>query len=62
MQFNALVTLLLPLALAYGILCYGRFLQRRAIHWPHVPPAVLYAAFSLAAVFTMIRNLPLHLF
>jgi hypothetical protein len=62
MQFNALVTLLLPLAAAYGILCYGRLLQRKAIRWPHPRPAGLYVAFSLAAVFTVVRNLPHHLF
>ncbi len=62
MQLNALVTLLLPFAAAYGIFCYGRLLQRKAIRWPHPPPAALFAAFSLAAVFTAVRNLPLHLF
>ena len=60
MQFNALVTLLLPFAAAYGILCYARLLQCKAIRWPHPSPAVLYAAFSLSAVFTVVRNLPLH--
>jgi hypothetical protein len=62
MQLNALVTLLLPFAAAYGILFYGRILQRKAIRCPHPSPAVLYAAFSLAAVFTVVRNLPIHLF
>ena len=62
MQLNALVTLLLPFGAVYGIRIYGRLLQRKAIRWPHRPPAVLYAAFSLAAVFTVVRNLPIHLF
>ena len=62
MQFNALITLLLPFAAAYGILFYARRLQRKPIRWPHPSPAVLFAAFSLAAVFTVVRNLPIHLF
>jgi hypothetical protein len=63
MNLNALVTLLLPFAAAYGILCYSRLLQRKALRWPQPPPpAILYAAFTLAAVFTLIRNLPLHSF
>ena len=62
MQFNALVTLLLPFVAAYGILFYERLLQRKAIRWPQPPPAVLFAAFGLAALFTLVRNLPIHLF
>jgi hypothetical protein len=62
MSFNALITLLLPFAAAYGILCYYRLLQRKVLRWPPPPPAVLYAALTAAAVFTVIRNLPLHPF
>jgi hypothetical protein len=62
MSLNALVTLLLPFAAAYGILCYCRLLQRKALRWPQPPSAILYAGFTLAAVFTLIRNLPLHSF
>jgi Protein of unknown function (DUF2752) len=60
MHFNALVTLLLPFAATYGILCYHRFLQRRPVRWPQPPPIVTYASLIAAAVFTVIRNLPLH--
>jgi hypothetical protein len=60
MHLNALVTLLLPFAAAYGILCYCRLLQRKDLRWPQPLPAVLYAAFAVATVFTVIRNLPLH--
>ena len=62
MNLNALITLLLPFAAAYGVLCYCRLLQRKALRWPQPPPAILYAGFTLAAVFTLIRNLPLHSF
>jgi hypothetical protein len=62
MNLNALITLLLPFVAAYGILCYCRLLQRKAIRLPQPPSAVIYAALTVAAVFTVIRNLPLHSF
>ena len=62
MRFNGLVTLLLPFAAAYGILCYRRFLERKPIRWPQPRPVALYAAFALVAIFTVIRNLPLRSF
>ncbi len=62
MNLNALVTLLLPFAAAYGILCYSRLLQRKPLRWPAPPPAILYTALSVATIFTVIRNLPLHSF
>ncbi|HTC75102.1 MAG TPA: DUF2752 domain-containing protein [Edaphobacter sp.] len=60
MSLNALITLLLPCAAAYGLLCYCRLLQCKPLRWPQPPPAVLYALFSVTAIFTIIRNLPLH--
>jgi hypothetical protein len=57
MHLNALITLLSPLAVAYSILCYRRFLQRKPIHRPQVSPIVLYASFAVIAVFTVARNL-----
>jgi uncharacterized BrkB/YihY/UPF0761 family membrane protein len=62
MKLNALITLLLPFAAAYGILCYYRLLQRKPLRWSQPRPAVIYAAFTVAAVFTVIRNLPSHSF
>ena len=58
MNLNALVTLLLPFAAGYGIFCYCRLLQRKTICWPQLPPAILYSALIMGAVFTVIRNLP----
>ena len=64
MHFNALVTLLLPVAAVYGILCYRRILcygswtQSKPRNWPHPPRVALYTAFALTIVFTAIRNLP----
>jgi hypothetical protein len=62
MCLNALVTLLLPIAAAYGILCYRRFLQHKAIRPPQPSPAAIYAALALTVVFTVIRNLSLRSF
>jgi hypothetical protein len=62
MNLNALITLLLPFAAAYGILCYSRLVQRKPLRWPQPPPAVIYAALALIAVFTVVRNLPPHTF
>jgi hypothetical protein len=62
MRLNGLITLLLPFAAAYGTLCYCRLLQRQDFRWPQPRPAVIYAAFAVATVFTVIRNLPLHSF
>jgi len=58
MNLNTLVTLLLPFAAAYGILCYSRLLQRKPLRWPEPPPAIIYTALTLATIFTVIRNLP----
>jgi hypothetical protein len=62
MNLNALVTLLLPFAAAYGILCYSRLLQRKAICCLQPPPVASYAGLALIAVFAVMRNLPLHSF
>jgi hypothetical protein len=62
MKLNALVTLLLPLAAAYCVFFYWRLLQGKAVRWPQPPPAITYAAFTVAAVFTLFRNLPLNSF
>ncbi len=60
MHFNALATLLLPFVAVYGILCYRRFLQHKTHRWPQPSSTVIYAGLAVAAVFTVIRNLPLH--
>ena len=62
LHFNALVTLLLPFAAAYGILCYTRLLQRKPLRRPQPPPAIVFTALTLAAIFTVVRNLPPYTF
>jgi hypothetical protein len=58
LHWNALITLMLPPAAGYGGVLYWRFLRRKALGWPQAPPAAIYAALAIAAVFTMERNLP----
>jgi hypothetical protein len=62
LHFNALATLLLPIAAVYGVLCYKRWLQHRPLHLLQPKPSILYAAFALTAAFTILRNLPLPSF
>jgi hypothetical protein len=62
LRLNALVTLLLPCAAAYGILYYSHLLQRKPLRWPQPPPVIIYTALTLAAIFTAIRNLPPYTF
>jgi Protein of unknown function (DUF2752) len=61
-RFNALVTLLLPVAAAYAVRCYCRLLQRKPLRLPQTPPAATCIAFVAAIVFTVMRNLPFHSF
>jgi len=62
LHFNPLATLLLPFIVAYSILWYRHFLQRKAHSIPQPPPAVIYAGLTLAIAFAVIRNLPRPLF
>jgi Protein of unknown function (DUF2752) len=59
MRDNALVTLLSPFAAAYSAILYRRFLKREPFRWPQPHPAAIYAAFSAAIAFTVVRNLTL---
>ncbi len=62
LHFNALVTLSLPFAAAYGIVCYHRLLRRKPLRLPQLPPPAIYAVLAIAAIFTILRNLPLRSF
>jgi hypothetical protein len=59
MHLNALITLLLPFAVVYGILCYYRVLLGKLQRWPQPPTAAIYSMLAIAAVFTILRNLSL---
>lgn len=57
---NALITLLLPLAMGYGAMCYRRLLKDAEMRWPRLPSAVIYGLAALMTVFTVARNLSLR--
>jgi Protein of unknown function (DUF2752) len=57
---NALITLLLPFALGYGIICYWRLLRNESYRWPRLPTATIYAVAAAALLFTILRNMPLQ--
>ena len=58
LHFNALITLALPIALSYGIVCYWRLLQGKVSRWPQPPFGAIVAATSVTVIFTILRNLP----
>jgi hypothetical protein len=59
MHFNALTTLLMPIALVYGFGWYCRFVRREVDHWPQMPGVVIYAILAATVMFAVVRNLPL---
>jgi hypothetical protein len=60
LRFNALITLMLPWAMSYGVVCYRRFLRDEDFCWPRLPSATIYAVTTVAVVFAILRNLPLR--
>lgn len=56
LRLNALTTLLTPFAATYAAVCYRRFLQRE-LQLPRLPHSAVYAALSLAVIFSIVRNL-----
>ena len=60
LHFNALITLLLPFAFGYGIVCYRRLLRDKPYHWPQLSPVAIYAVATVAVLFAILRNLPLR--
>jgi hypothetical protein len=57
-HWNALITLMLPFALGYGIVCYWRILRGGVFLWPQLPRAAIYATTAATVVFAILRNLP----
>lgn len=57
---NALVTLLLPFAITYGIVAYLRWLRGTEMLWPRLHPVALPIVSAAAVVFTVVRNLALR--
>lgn len=58
---NALTTMMAGFAVAYAVICYRRYLRGEEFLWPQLPRLGVYAALAIAILFTIVRNLPLHL-
>ena len=56
-HLNPLAAVLFPLAAAYGVVAYARFIKRLPIRL-HLPPVAVYAALAVTLLFGVIRNLP----
>jgi hypothetical protein len=56
LRLNALTTLLMPVALIYGVAAYWRIFAREQLRWPQPPPAAIYATLAATALFTIARN------
>jgi hypothetical protein len=61
LRLNALATSLFPPATIYAAICYRRYLRGDSLQWPQLPQAAVYAWLTVAAIFTILRNLPLRL-
>lgn len=58
LRCNALFVLLLPFALAFAAESYRRAVRPGIFRWPQPPAAALYSTLAVAALFTVVRNLP----
>ncbi len=56
-RYNALTTLMLPMAVGYAAYSYRRYLRRERLHPPQPPAFAIYGALVVAAAFTVARNL-----
>jgi Protein of unknown function (DUF2752) len=60
LELNALITLVVPFAIAYGVIWYWRFVRREDVRWPRFSPVEIGGALALAVGFAIVRNLSLH--
>lgn len=57
LHFNALTTLLLPVAFVYVGVCYIQLLRRQPISLPQPSTRAIQIALAVTTVFTIVRNL-----
>jgi hypothetical protein len=60
LELNALITLAVPFAIAYGLVWYWSFVRREELRWPRFSPVGMVGAMALTMGFAVLRNLPLH--
>jgi hypothetical protein len=56
-RFNALTTLMAPVAAGYTARAYLRHLKGEALHLRQLPAIAIYSALALTGAFTIVRNL-----
>jgi hypothetical protein len=57
LRFNALTTLLTPVAIFYAAAYYRRIITSAPLDLPQPPRAAIYATLGMAMLFTLARNL-----
>lgn len=57
LRLNALLVLLLPIALAGALETYRRAIRPESFRWPNPPDAAIYATLAVTVIFTVARNL-----
>jgi hypothetical protein len=56
LRLNALIVLLLPIAIAGAAVTYRRAIRPAAFRWPSLPAPAIYATLAATAIFTITRN------
>jgi hypothetical protein len=56
-HLNALIVLLLPIAIGYAVACYARIITNKPLTWPQPPTAAIYTTLAVTTIFTIARNL-----
>ena len=57
LHFNALTTLMFPIATAYVIQIYRSYLSGKPIRWPQPSRITIYIILCITLIFTIARNL-----
>jgi hypothetical protein len=57
LRLNPLTTLMLPIAIGYGSICYLRMITRWPFRWPQPHPWAINLTLAVAIVFTIARNI-----
>src|SRR5882757_4924046 len=54
-HLNALIVLLLPIAIGYAVACYARIIINKPLTWPQPPTAAIYTTLAVTTIFTIAR-------
>ena len=56
-HLNALLVMLLPMALTFAAACYWRAVKASEFAWPKIPAAAMYGLLAAGSLFGVLRNL-----